>query len=205
MLDIIAAPQRNGAIFDILWPGQGQTAAARLARGTALAFVGALALTLSAKAQVPLFIPITLQSLVVLLLGGLFGARLGLASVMLYLGEGAANLPVFAGTPEKGIGLAYMMGPTGGYLVGFAMAVLLIGYAADHRLDGSLWRRLLVMSLGHAVIFAFGYAWLVHFVGYDKAWLFGVAPFYAATVIKTLLAALLATGLWRSAALLRGL
>ncbi|MBV1707668.1 MAG: biotin transporter BioY [Hyphomicrobiales bacterium] len=201
---MVAAPP-GGAIFDILWPRSGQGAPARLARGLGLAMAGALALTLSAKAQVPLFIPITLQSLVVLLLGGLLGARLGLASVMLYLGEGAANLPVFAGTPEKGLGLAYMMGPTGGYLVGFALAALLIGYAADRRLDGTLWRRLLVMSLGHLVIFAFGYAWLVQFVGYDKAWLLGVAPFYAATVIKTLLAALLATGLCRGAALLRGL
>ena len=205
MLDLVAGPRHKGAIFDILWPQHGHSAPARLGRSTALVVAGALALTLSAKAQVPLFIPITLQSLVVLLLGGLLGARLGLASVMLYLGEGLSNLPVFAGTPEKGIGLAYMMGPTGGYLVGFAVAVLLIGYAADHRLDASLWRRLVVMSLGHAVIFVFGYAWLVHFVGPNKAWAFGVAPFYAATVIKTLLAALLATGLWQGAARLRGL
>lgn len=205
MLDTVAEPVQTGAILDVLWPRHAASPPARLARGAALTVAGALALTLSAKVEVPLLIPLTLQSLVVLLLGSLLGARLGLASVLLYLAEGAANLPVFAGTPEKGLGLAYMMGPTGGYLVGFAAAVLLIGAAADRGLDSSLWRRLVSMSLGHLLIFAFGYAWLVHFVGTEKAWIFGVAPFYAATVIKTLLAALLATGLWRGAARLRGL
>ncbi len=204
MLDAVAQPVNAGSILDVVWPGNAESRGARLVRGAILAAGGALALTLSAKVQVPLLIPMTLQSLVVLLLGSLLGARLGLASVLLYLTEGAANLPVFAGTPEKGIGLAYMAGPTGGYLVGFAAAVLLIGVAADRGLDRSIWRRLVVMSLGHVLIFAFGYAWLAHFVGADKAWMFGVAPFYAATVIKTLLAAMLATGLWQGAARLAG-
>lgn len=205
MLDAVTQPVPTGAILDVLWPRRAASTPARLVRGAALALAGALLLTLSAKVEVPLLIPLTLQSLVVLLLGSLLGARLGLASVLIYLAEGAANLPVFAGTPQKGLGLAYMMGPTGGYLIGFAAAVLLIGAAADRGLDGSLWRRLISMSLGHVLIFAFGYAWLVHFVGAEKAWIFGVVPFYAATLIKTLLAALLATGLWQGAARLRGL
>src|ERR1700736_872176 len=84
-----------------------------------LALLGSLALTVSAKLQVPFYpVPMTMQSLVVLLIGLAFGWRLGTATVLLYLGEGLAGLPVFAGTPEKGIGLAYMMGPTGGYLAG---------------------------------------------------------------------------------------
>src|SRR5947209_549651 len=101
-----------------LWPA-GASAGLRFA---VLAGLGSLALTLSAKLQVPFYpVPMTMQSLVVLLIGLGFGWRLGTATVLLYLAEGLAGLPVFAGTPEKGIGLAYMMGPTGGYLAGFVL------------------------------------------------------------------------------------
>ena len=175
-----------------LWPASG------LARFAALAVGGTLALTLSAKAQVPFYpVPMTLQTLVVLVLGAAFGARLAAASVALYLIEGLYGLPVFAGTPEKGLGLAYMMGPTGGYLHGFLPAAAFVGYCADRGLDRSLWRLTLVMAAGHAIVFVAGFAWLAYLIGPEKAYLFGVAPFYLGTLVKTLLAAGLVTGCWQ--------
>src|SRR5258708_32699224 len=97
-----------------MWPAR-TGAGLRLA---VLTVLGSLALTLSAKLQVPFYpVPMTMQSLVVLLIGLAFGWRLGTATVLLYLGEGLAGLPVFAGTPEKGIGLAYVAGPTRGDLL----------------------------------------------------------------------------------------
>ena len=123
-----------------------------------------------------------------LLIGATLGGRLAAAAVALYLIEGLAGLPVFAGAVA---GPLYMAGPTGGYLVGFLAAAALIGYAADRRWDRS-WIRLLVsLSFGHAVVFAFGFVWLSQFIGPDKAFAAGVAPFALATIVKTLLAAAL--------------
>ena len=99
-----------------------------LARNVALAVAGSIALWVSAKVQIPFLpVPMTLQTLVVLIIGMAYGWRLGAATVALYLAQGAVGLPVFAGTPEKGIGLAYMIGPTGGYLVGFLLAAMAVG------------------------------------------------------------------------------
>jgi len=89
----------------------------------------------------------TMQSLVVLLVGMAFGWRLGVATVLLYLFEGLLGLPVFAGTPEKGIGLAYMAGPTGGYLLGFVPAAALTGWLAECGWDRSSWRAAIALSL----------------------------------------------------------
>lgn len=163
----------------------------RLWRDGALVLAGSLLLALSAKAQVPLYVPITLQSLVVLVLAASFGARLAALTIGLYLLQGAAGLPVFAGTPEKGIGLAYMMGPTGGFLVGFLLAGLLVGWLAERGMTRNVPRAILTMALGHAVLFACGILWLSRLIGFEAAFAVGFAPFYAATAIKTALAAAL--------------
>ena len=188
-----------------LWPATDMSGTARIARFAALAVAGALALTLSAKAQVPYYpVPLTLQTLVVLVLGASFGLRLSLASVGLYLAEGFAGLPVFAGTPEKGLGLAYMMGPTGGFLAGFLVAAAFIGYCAERGWDKSLPMLFVVMAIGHALIFAFGFSWLARLIGPQAAFAAGVAPFFAATLVKTLLATAIVPGLWKLAGSLRG-
>ena len=173
----------NPPLVAALWPARGTSG---LARSMALAFGGALALALSAKVQVPFYpVPMTLQTLVVLTLGAAFGARLGAATVALYLAEGLLGLPVFAGVLS---GPAYMAGPTGGYLVGFLAAAALVGVLAEHGWDRSWLLLMAAMALGHAVIFALGFAWLAVLVGAEKAFVLGVAPFAAATVVKTLLA-----------------
>ena len=160
-------------------------------RGAALALLRrTLVLVVSAKVQVPFYpVPMTLQTLAVLTLGALFGARLAAATVALYLGEGLIGLPVFAGAVA---GPAYLAGPTGGYLVGFLLAAALVGWLAERGWTRGWPLALAAMTLGHLVIFAAGFAWLAPMLGAGKAWTVGVVPFGAATVVKTLLAAALA-------------
>jgi biotin transport system substrate-specific component len=167
-------------------------------RKIVVALAGTALLTLSAKTQVPFYpVPMTMQTFVVLVIGMAFGWRLGAATVVLYLVEGAFGLPVFAGTPEKGIGLAYMAGPTGGYLVGFAVAAAVVGYLGERGWDRNLLTTLLAMIIGTAVIFAFGSAWLAQLIGFDKAIEFGVVPFLWAAVFKILLAAAVLPACWK--------
>jgi biotin transport system substrate-specific component len=145
---------------------------------------------MSAKINVPFYpVPMTMQTFAVIVIGAAFGWRLGVATVLFYLAQGAAGFPVFAGTPEKGIGLAYMAGPTGGYLLGFVAGAAVAGWLAERGWDRSILSLTLAMFLAHATIFVFGTAWLGTLIGFEKAWLAGVAPFYLATAFKTLLAA----------------
>jgi biotin transport system substrate-specific component len=178
-------------LMGLVWPVRS------VARAVVLMAVGSALLALSAKIQVPFYpVPMTMQTLVVLVIGAAYGWRLGGATVALYLLEGALGLPVFAG-PVAGIG--YMAGPTGGFLMGFLLAAMLTGFLAERGWDRSLLQVLAVMAVGHAVIFAFGLAWLAQLFQFDfgRAWAAGVAPFYAATVLKTALAAALIQAGWR--------
>jgi len=188
----------DATLVATLWPAR---RTARLARNAALVIGGAALLALSAKVQVPFYpVPMTLQTLAVLALGAAYGARLGAAAVALYLVEGLLGAPVFAGALA---GPAYMAGPTGGYLAGFLVAAALIGFLAERGWDRSWPRLLAAMTIGHAVIFAFGYAWLATLIGPEKAFALGVAPFAAATVVKTLLATALVGAAWGAVAKLR--
>jgi biotin transport system substrate-specific component len=190
---------RRPTLVATLWP---QQTASRIARLAALAIGGALALAISAKVQAPFYpVPMTLQTLVVLVIGAAFGARLAAATVLLYLAEGLGGLQVFAGLAA---GPGYMMGPTGGYLAGFLLAAVLVGWLAERGWDRSLGALLLAMTLGHLVIFACGFAWLAGSLGPEKAWAFGVVPFFAATLLKTLLAWAVVAAAWRGVASLRG-
>jgi len=181
----------HSTLAQSLWPAQ---SSASFLRPAALMIVGTAALALSAKVQVPFPpVPMTMQTLVVLVIGAVYGARLASLTVGLYLVEGLCGLPVFAG----GAGLAYFMGPTGGFLIGFLCAAASVGYAAERGFDRSLIASLLIMSLGHAIIFAFGFAWLSVLFGPTKAFLVGIVPFISATVLKTLLAGLIVPALWR--------
>ncbi len=185
----------HATYIDTLWPRAGETdGRAAALRFAALAVMGSALLAVSAKIQVPFWpVPMTMQTYVVLALAAAFGARLGAATVALYLAEGAAGLPVFANVST---GIAYMMGPTGGYLAGFLAAALAVGYLAERGHDRSLSKMLAIMVLGHAIIFASGFAWLTQLLGAEKAFAVGVAPFYAATLLKTLLAAATLPALW---------
>lgn len=171
-------------------PLYGRIAASSLPAKIALALLGSILLTLSAKTQVPFWpVPMTMQTFVVLVIGMSCGARLAGATVLLYLCEGAFGLPVFAGTPERGIGLAYMMGPTGGYLAGFLVAAVLVGWLAERGWRRSILRLAAAAAIGHVVMLALGVAWLAASVGWLRAWQLGIEPFLLATLIKTALAA----------------
>jgi len=151
--------------------------------------IGNLLLILSAKIQLPFWpVPMTMQTLVVLLIGAILGARAGAATVALYLFEGGLGLPIFAGTPERGLGVAYMYGPTGGYLFGFLAAALAVGFASDRGWMKSLTGSTLAMIGGHAIIFALGIAWLSRASGFELAIATGLTPFWVATVLKTAMA-----------------
>jgi biotin transport system substrate-specific component len=152
-----------------------------------------LLLALSAKAQVPFWpVPMTLQNLAIMMIGMAYGSRLAAATVLLYLAEGLAGLPVFAGA---GAGFAYMTGPTAGYLVGFVMAAGLIGWLAERGWDRSPVKAVAAMSLGHFLLFIPGVAWLAVLFG-AEAVAAGLTPFIAATLLKTALGAALMQASW---------
>jgi biotin transport system substrate-specific component len=176
----------NATLASTLWPSR---APLRLVRAAMLAIGGTLLLAASAKAQVPFYpVPMTLQTLAVLAIGAAYGARLAGATLLLYLGEGLAGLPVFAGV---GAGPGYVAGPTGGFLVGFLVAAALVGWLAERGWGRSAPRLVGAMLLGQIALYALGAAWLASFIGLDKAWRFGVLPFLLADAVKTLLAAAL--------------
>lgn len=188
-------------LASVLWPvSSGSTASNATTRAIILAFAGSLLMTLSAKVQIPFWpVPMTMQTFVVLVLGVAYGWKLGAASMLLYLAEGAIGLPVFSGTPERGIGIAYMAGPTGGYLVGFVLGAALCGWLAERGWDRSVGKVTLAMLLGHGLILGCGMAWLAVLMGAEKAVQFGLMPFLAATVFKTVLAVVALPAAWRLA------
>ena len=170
-----------------------------LLRNLMLAVTGSLLLWISAKVSIPFWpVPLTMQTLVVLMIGMAFGARLGAATVALYLLEGAAGLPVFSGTPEKGLGLAYMMSTTGGYLLGFVFAAGAVGFLAERGWDRNLSTTALAMVIGTVLIYIPGLLWLGMVVGWDKPILsWGLTPFLAGDTLKLVIAAVLMPSLWR--------
>ena len=171
--------------------------ASRLAMQFGIALLGTLALTLSAKTKVMLGpVDLSLQTLVVLLIAVSFGMRLAVATLLLYLAEGAMGFPVFQGTPEKGLGIAYMLGSTGGYLAGFVAMAAIVGWAADRGLDRNPFKLFGAMLVAEAVMMAMGFAWLATLIGAAKAWQFGVAPFIMPDLVKVALAAAIVPAVW---------
>jgi biotin transport system substrate-specific component len=164
----------------------------RAVQQAALVLGGSLALAISAKVQVPFWpIPMTLQSLTVLLIGVSYGAPLAAATVFAYLAEGFAGLPVFAGAAS---GPAYFMGPSAGYLLGFLIAAPGVGWFA-HRFR-SVPAITATLTLGHVALFVPGVLWLAALFGWPQAIATGVTPFLVATVVKTALGVALVSAFW---------
>lgn len=185
---IVASATRTPLLTDLVWRGRG------LAGSLALVLAGSLVLAISAKIKVPFWpVPMTMQSLAILMIGLAYGSRLGAATVLAYLAEGLVGLPVFAGAVA---GPAYMAGPTGGYLVGFLMAAGCVGWLAERGWDRSLGRATAAMAIGHVILFVPGVLWLAVLFGWTSAIAFGVTPFIAATILKTALGAALVAAFW---------
>ena len=181
-------------IADTLWSPEN-----KLIRNAILVVGGSLALWASAKVQVPFYpVPMTMQTFVVLVIGLAYGWRLGGATILLYLAEGATGLPVFAGSPERGIGVAYLFGPTGGYLMGFVLAAAAAGWLAERGWDRRVITTLLAMLIGTALIFAPGLVWLGTVIGWDKPILeLGLTPFLLGEAFKIALATAVLPVAWR--------
>ena len=164
----------------------------------------------SAKIKVAIEpVPVTMQTLVVMAIGLAYGARMGAATMFAYLALGAAGEPVFAGTPEKGIGLGYMLGSTGGYLAGFVAAAGLVGWLAERGWDRTVLTTAGAMAAGLAALYACGVAWLAFGfpltafgsafsgIGVEKALAFGVMPFLWIDALKLCLAVVAFPLIWR--------
>jgi biotin transport system substrate-specific component len=180
----------------VLWPERADGFSS-VPRAIILIALGTALLTLSAKVNLPLpYVPMTLQTLVVLMIGAAYGWRLGCATVIAYLAEGAFGLPVFAGPAG---GLAPLLGPTAGYLFGFVAAAFVTGWLSERGWDRSVPLLFVAMGLGHIVILAAGFGWLAFGMklGVEKAWLVGIAPFLAASLIKNALGAALVPAIRR--------
>jgi biotin transport system substrate-specific component len=155
----------------------------------ALVLAGSALIALSAQVAVPVPfspVPVTGQTFAVLLLGAALGRTRGAAAVLAYLAEGAAGLPVFAGALA---GPAVLLGPTGGYLLGFLPAAWICGALAERGWDRHFLSTLVAMTAGDLAIFAVGVPWLARFVGPENAIAFGVTPFVAGNAAKIVLAA----------------
>jgi biotin transport system substrate-specific component len=152
-----------------------------------IALIGSIILAISSKIKIPFYpVPMTMQTLVVLVIGITFGWRLGLATISLYLFEGVIGLPVFSGTPEKGIGLVYFTGPTMGYLIGFLVTVCVSG---KFNYDNNLIKNFLKLFFATSFIYILGLVWLGSLIGWDKPiFELGAQPFLLAELFKILIA-----------------
>ena len=151
------------------------------------ALLGSIILAISSKIKIPFYpVPMTMQTLIVLMIGIAFGWKMALATISLYLFEGIIGLPVFSGTPEKGVGLVYFMGPTMGYLLGFIVA----GYLAGKFVyDNNLIKNFLKLFFATSFIYIFGMLWLGSLIGWDKPiFELGAQPFLLAELFKILIA-----------------
>tara|TARA_B100001093_G_C26616770_1_gene922682 strand:- start:207 stop:758 length:552 start_codon:yes stop_codon:yes gene_type:complete len=159
----------------------------KLVKNLFLALIGTIILAISSKIKIPFYpVPMTMQTLVILVIGVGFGWKLGLATISLYLFEGIIGLPVFSGTPEKGIGLMYFTGPTMGYLIGFLVAVFIAG---KFNYDDNLIKNFLKLALATTFIYILGMIWLGGLIGWDKPiFELGAQPFLLAELFKILLA-----------------
>jgi biotin transport system substrate-specific component len=166
-----------------------------LLRNGALAVLGSLAVAAAAQINVPMQpVPMTLQTLAVLSVGAALGARLGVAALVLYAIEAAIGLPVLA---EMKGGLPVLLGPTGGYVLGFIFAAGLVGFLAERGFDRSVLRMTVAMLAGAAVLYIPGLLWLSGFVGgFEKALAFGFTPFLLGDLLKTAIAAIAFPSIW---------
>jgi len=169
---------------------------------TLISIIGTILITISAKIKIPFYpVPMTMQTFVILFIGITLGYKIGIATVTLYLLEGIFGLPVFANSPEKGIGVTYFIGPTMGYLLGFLVAVF---FAGKFKYDKGLVNTFLKLSFSVSFIYIFGLIWLGTLIGWDKPiFKLGAQPFLLAELFKILLLLLLTPTLLKAKKLLK--
>ena len=189
----VRMPTLAEAMLDSLMTPSAATSAVTKA---ALVVFGSLLLAVSAQFKIPLYpVPVTGQTLVVLLIGMTYGPRLGGVTIAAYLFEGALGLPVFAGGAA---GVAVLMGPTAGYLFGFLLAATAMGYLAERGTGRTVVSTIAAMVIGNCVIYLCGALWLANFIGFAQAIAAGVLPFLYGDALKLVVAAGLMPWAWRA-------
>ena len=170
-----------------------------LIKQAALVVLGIAVLAVAAKIKVPMWpVPITMGTFAVLTIGAAYGARLGLVTILGYMIVGALGFDVFAGSSAEAYGLTYMMGGTGGYLLGYVMATVALGWFAQAGWDRSAGKMALAMLAGNVLIYVPGLIWLGMLYGWDKPLLqWGLTPFLIGDALKLALAAALLPALWK--------
>ena len=159
----------------------------RIIKFLLLALIGSIILAISSKIKIPFYpVPMTMQTLVILIIGVGYGWKLGVVTVVLYLFEGIIGLPVFSGSPEKGIGLVYFTGPTMGYLLGFIIAAY---FSGKFTYNNNIIETFLKLFFATSFIYILGIAWLGSLIGWDKPiFQLGAQPFLLAELFKILIA-----------------
>ena len=189
----VRMPTLAEAMLDSLMTPSAATSAVTKA---ALVVFGSLLLAVSAQFKIPLYpVPVTGQTLVVLLIGITYGPRLGGITIAAYLFEGAIGLPVFAGGAA---GVAVLMGPTAGYLFGFLLAAIAMGYLAERGMGRTVVSTIAAMVIGNCVVYLCGALWLANFIGFGQAIVAGVLPFLYGDALKLVVAAGLMPWAWRA-------
>ena len=192
----MALTYENRVLAEAFAPAEG---AGRAMKQVALVALGIAVMAAAAKIRVPMWpVPITMQTFAVLTLGAAYGARLSLLTLLGYLAIGAAGVPLFTGTDA---GLAYLVGPTGGYLVGFAVAAAAVGRLAEAGWSRTVGGMVGALLIGNAVIYAFGLPWMAWLFAAERGWGFvwtwGIGNFLIGDVLKLALAALLVPAVWK--------
>jgi biotin transport system substrate-specific component len=180
-----------------IWPvTESDSTARRGLRLVGLALLGTAFVAACAQVQIPWWpVPFTGQTFAVLVLGMVYGARLGAGTLLLYVAVGGLGLPIYA---ELSSGWAVLTGTTGGYFIGFVLAAGLVGWLAERGWDRSVWLTGLAMLLGNVLIYVPGLLWLGAVVGWDKpilAW--GLTPFLLGDAVKLVLAAAVLPYAWK--------
>tara|TARA_B100001057_G_scaffold440590_1_gene474598 strand:+ start:298 stop:849 length:552 start_codon:yes stop_codon:yes gene_type:complete len=167
-----------------------QNTQSRIIKSILVIFFGSIVLAISAKIKIPFYpVPMTMQTFIVLLLGVCFGYKIALSTVGLYLLEGIVGLPVFSNSPERGIGLAYFVGPTMGYLIGFLFACF---FASFIKVKDNYFIIFVKLMLSVSTIYILGVLWLGTIIGWDKPiFELGVMPFLVAEIFKITLLTIL--------------
>ena len=185
----------NSVLAEVILPLTGQ---AMRVKQIILVIAGIAALAVAAKIKIPMIpVPMTMGTFAVLSIGVAYGMRLGLVTIIGYMLIGALGFDVFAGSSAETYGITYMMGGTGGYLVGYVLAVLALGYAAHQGWDRSIGKMAFAMVLGNVLIYVPGLVWLAVLYGTDAPiFTWGLTPFLLGDLVKLALAALLLPSVW---------
>jgi biotin transport system substrate-specific component len=194
----MASRTMDNVLQEAIWQTEGASVWIKRA---VLVVLGIAALAISAKIKVPIWpspVPVTMGTFAVLTIGAAYGPRLGLTTILGYMIIGAAGFDVFATSSAEVNGIDYMLGSTGGYLLGFVLATLALGFAARKGWDRNVFQMAGAMLIGNLLIYTPGILWLAQLYTWEKPILdWGLYPFLIGDGIKLALAALLVPGLWK--------